>query len=1233
MAGYTRQSVADIVANAVIKAAPVNAEYNALRDVFAFATGHKHDGSSTEGAYIPLIADVDALNKVVIDTTNNRIGFFVQVSTGTVEQLRIQDGAIVPITDDDVDLGASGSEFKDLYIDGIGYIDTLTVHENATIAGTLGVTGLSTLASVDINGGNIDATVIGAATPAAATVTTLVATTADINAGTVDAIVGGTTPAAGTFTALTADTADINGGTIDNAVIGGATPAAATVTSLVATTADINAGTVDATIGGTTPAAGTFTSIVATTADINAGTIDNTVIGGATPAAATVSSLVATTADINGGTIDGSTIAGGTLNNAQIGNATPSTVVGTTVTAPIAGAVTGNVTGNVSGDVTGDVTGDLTGNVTAGSGSSSFTNVTINGSLDMNSGTSATVTGLANPVQNSDAATKQYVDTVLAATIDSAPAALDTLNELAAALGDDANYAATTTTALATKLPKAGGTMTGAIAMGTNKVTGLGAPTAGTDATTKTYVDAGDALQVLKAGDTMSGVLAMGANKITGLADPTAAQDAVTKAYVDTTNASNTAAADSASNAATSESNAADSATDSANSATASGNSASAAATSLATFTGQYVSQSSAPSSPSTGDLWFDTSASIMKVYNGSGWVSAGSAVSGTNDSVQYTATANQTTFSATYDTGSVQVYLNGIRLTSTDYTATNSTSIVLGTGASAGDIVFIQAFGTFELGDHYNKTVSDARFLGLAGGALTGAVTTNSTFDGRNVSVDGTKLDTIPVISTASTASFIAKGTNGVTDGYIQLNCEVNSHGIKLKSPPHSAGANYTLVFPNDDGSNGQVLTSDGSGVMSWTTVDLTALSGASLTSGIIPTARINASSIANDLLDSQHYAAGSIDAEHLAADIIDGSKIADNAINSEHYTDGSIDTAHFAAGSVDAAAMGANSVDSSELVDGSVDRSHLAADIVDGTKIADDAVNSEHIADGAIDLAHMSSQSVDEDNLYVSNAGTDGQYLQKQSGNNGGLTWGTVDLTTLSGANLTSGIIPTARINASSIANDLLDSQHYAAGSIDREHLAADIIDGTKIADDAINSEHYVDGSILTVHLANTSVTTAKIAGDAIDGSKIADDAINSEHYVDGSIDNQHISGMAASKLTGALPAISGASLTNLPAPSLLATPLAVGSYMIAFYINNSSTARAAGHTVSGSDLKHKWNQPSTGNKVYPMGFDNATQANLSLFQSAGASGTWKVMHQMRAGVWTSYWSYPVVLCQRIS
>jgi len=80
-----------------------------------------------------------------------------------------------------------------------------------------------------------------------------------------------------------------------------------------------------------------------------------------------------------------------------------------------------------------------------------------------------------------------------------------------------------------------------------------------------------------------------------------------------------------------------------------------------------------------------------------------------------------------------------------------------------------------------------------------------------------------------------------------------------------------------------------------------------------------------------------------------VDGSYIEDNAIDSDHYLDGSIDNAH----------------------------------------LADDAVDSDELAAGAVDLAHMSSQSVDEDNLYISNAGNDGEFLSKQSGNNGGLTW----------------------------------------------------------------------------------------------------------------------------------------------------------------------------------------------------------------------------------------------------
>ena len=60
---------------------------------------------------------------------------------------------------------------------------------------------------------------------------------------------------------------------------------------------------------------------------------------------------------------------------------------------------------------------------------------------------------------------------------------------------------------------------------------------------------------------------------------------------------------------------------------------------------------------------------------------------------------------------------------------------------------------------------------------------------------------------------------TNG--SGQITLNCENNSHGIKIKGPPHSAAANYTLTLPNTTGTSGQALTTNGSGVLSFATVD----------------------------------------------------------------------------------------------------------------------------------------------------------------------------------------------------------------------------------------------------------------------------------------------------------------------------------------------------------------------------------------------------------------------------
>ena len=79
------------------------------------------------------------------------------------------------------------------------------------------------------------------------------------------------------------------------------------------------------------------------------------------------------------------------------------------------------------------------------------------------------VEGLTDPTAAQDAATKAYVDAEIAGLSDSAPATLDTLNELAAALGDDANFSTTVTNSIATKLPLAGGTMSGDIDGAGNK--------------------------------------------------------------------------------------------------------------------------------------------------------------------------------------------------------------------------------------------------------------------------------------------------------------------------------------------------------------------------------------------------------------------------------------------------------------------------------------------------------------------------------------------------------------------------------------------------------------------------------------------------------------------------------------------------------------------------------------------------------------------------------------------
>lgn len=117
----------------------------------------------------------------------------------------------------------------------------------------------------------------------------------------------------------------------------------------------------------------------------------------------------------------------------------------------------------------------------------------------------------------------------------------------------------------------------------------------------------------------------------------------------------------------------------------------------------------------------------------------------------------------------------------------------------SGSTITFLPASGTLTSSDSID-------FIMVYGNVLDIGVPSDSTVTNAKTNF----------VSTSSNAGLQIKGDN-TTAGTLQLNCEQNSHGIKLRSPSHSASASYTLTFPTTDGNADEFLKTDGSGALSW--------------------------------------------------------------------------------------------------------------------------------------------------------------------------------------------------------------------------------------------------------------------------------------------------------------------------------------------------------------------------------------------------------------------------------